>query len=135
MRFVDWRGDVQVGRPRIFDDPNEMLKLGNAYFEQCRISEEPILITGLALALGLASRDSLSDYGRREEFSSTVKALKMVCENFAERRIYGNNPTGAIFALKNYGWIDKQQVESSGIDGAPIQSEVVVKFVKTGASE
>lgn len=103
-----------------------MLERGYAYFAQCKLEESPILITGLALALGLSGREALSEYGRREEFSATVKELKSVCENYAESRIYGNNPTGAIFALKNYGWTDKIQQEHSGPDGGaiPISLEI-----------
>lgn len=46
--------------------------------------------------------------------------------------------TACIFWLKNRKpaeWRDKVLNELTGVDGAPIQSEVVVKFVKTGASE
>ena len=109
------------GRPRLIDSPDEMLTRGQAYFDQCTADEKPILITGLALALGLSGREALCEYGKRTEFSDTVKELKSVCEQFAEARLYANNPTGAIFALKNYGWIDKVQNEHSGPDGGAIQ--------------
>ena len=122
---------MKVGRPRLIDSPEEMLELGNAYFSVCEEKKEPILITGLVLALGLSCRDSLIEYGKRPEFADTVKALKSICEHYAENRLYGNNPTGAIFALKNYGWIDKQQNELSGPGGGPMQSDVTLHFVKT----
>jgi DNA-packaging protein gp3 len=127
---------MQVGRPRTIESPEEMLRLGNAYFEECRINDSHILITGLAMALGLSGREALSEYGRREEYSVTVKSLKSVCEQYAENKLFGNNPTGPIFALKNYGWTDRTQQELSGPDGGPIQTqEVTVKFVKTGESQ
>ena len=103
-----------VGRPRLIESPQEMRARGEAYFAECRASEEPILVTGLALALGLSGREALSEYGRREEYSVPVKELKSVCERFAESRLFANNPTGAIFALKNYGWTDRTEVEHSG---------------------
>ena len=31
-----------------------------------------------------------------------------------EKRLAGQSPTGAIFALKNMGWKDKSEVEQSG---------------------
>jgi len=31
-----------------------------------------------------------------------------------EKALQGHSPTGAIFALKNFGWRDKQDVELSG---------------------
>ena len=121
---------MPAGRPRLIASPEEMLERGYQYFEQCRTEQAPILITGLALALGLSGREALSEYGRREEYSAAVKELKSVCENYAESRIYGNNPAGAIFALKNYGWTDKTQQEVSGPDGGPIQASVTVRFVE-----
>jgi hypothetical protein len=79
----------------------------------------PLLITGLCIALD-TTRETLMDYesGKYDDnnnrFSDTVKRLKQYCESFAEERLYSNQPTGAIFALKNYGWKDKQEVEHSG---------------------
>jgi len=116
-------------RPRIIESPEEMLNRGYAYFEKCKLEETPILITGLALALGLSGRESLSEYGRREEFSATVKELKSVCEQYAENRLFSNNPTGAIFALKNYGWTDKLALGGAD-DLPPIQAAITVEFVK-----
>jgi len=103
-----------MARPRLINSPDEMLEKGYAYFDECKDKGNPILITGLALALGLSGREALSEYGRREEFSVAVKELKSICENYAENKLFsGNNPTGAIFALKNYGWTDKHDVDLS----------------------
>lgn len=113
----------KMARPRIINSPEEMLERGHAYFDECNSKGNPILVTGLALALGLSSRESLIEYGKREEFSDTVKSLKMVCENFAENKLFSSNPTGAIFALKNYGWTDRQDLNHSGELG--IQTIVV----------
>ena len=49
----------------------------------------------------------------KEVFSLLLKGLKQRVENYAEQKLFGNNPTGAIFALKNYGWKDKQEIESN----------------------
>ena len=73
-------------------------------------------ITGLALALD-TSRETLLDYEERPEFSDTIKKAKDKCENFIEHRLFGNNPTGSIFNLKNnYGWKDKteQDINQTG---------------------
>lgn len=118
------------GRPRIIESPEEMLRRGYEYFDLCKEEESPILVTGLVLALGLSCRDTLIEYGHRPEFTDTVKELKSVCENFAENRLYSNNPTGAIFALKNYGWTDKQDLNLGGQAGNPIQAAITVEFVR-----
>jgi len=120
---------MPAGRPRLINSPEEMLNAGYAYFNECKLNETPILITGLALALGLSGREALSGYGRREEYSATVKELKSVCEQYAENRLFSNNPTGAIFALKNYGWTDKLALGGAD-DLPPIQAAITVEFVK-----
>lgn len=122
---------MPAGRPRLIASPEEMKERGHEYFQQCRENEEPILVTGLVLALGMSCRDTLIEYGKRPEFADTVKELKTVCENFAETRLYGNSPTGAIFALKNYGWTDKQDLNLGGQENNPIQAAVTVEFVKS----
>jgi len=38
----------------------------------------------------------------------------MFIENEYEKLLISNNTTGAIFALKNFGWTDKQEHELSG---------------------
>ncbi len=115
---------MPAGRPLAISTPQEMLERGYAYFADCQKNENPILVTGLVLALGLSCRDTLIEYGKRPEFSDTVKELKTVCENYAENRLYGTNPTGAIFALKNFGWTDKSQTELTGPAGGPLQHEI-----------
>jgi hypothetical protein len=107
------------GRPLKFKSSEELLKKANKYFAKClRKKNEPITITGLCIALG-TFRDVLLDYQagiydkKDPEFSSTVKSIKQICENYAERMLFiKGNPAGPIFALKNYRWTDTQQVES-----------------------
>jgi hypothetical protein len=74
---------------------------------------EPLTITGLAIALE-TSRETLMNYEKKDEFFDAVKSIKLVCENYAERALLGKNPTGPIFALKNYGWRDKREIEHTG---------------------
>ena len=102
------------GRPRIIESPEEFDKRADAYFDQCDSEEEPYLVTGLALALGLSSREALCEYGKRPEFSDAVKRAKTRVEGRYERNLSGTTPAGAIFALKNMGWSDKQSIEMSG---------------------
>lgn len=72
---------------------------------------EPPTITGLALYLGFASRQSLYDYEKRGEYSYIIKNARLRVEKGYELRLHGNNPTGSIFALKNMGWYDKQEID------------------------
>ena len=75
----------------------------------------PPTVCGLAFHLGYASRQSIYDLEKRDdEFSYTIKRALLRCEMFAEEQLYGNRPVGAIIALKNRGWSDKQEIEHSG---------------------
>lgn len=79
-----------------------------------RYPEHPS-ITGLALYLGFASRQSFYDYEKESEFSYTVKRARLKVEAYYEQGLHKQSPTGSIFALKNFGWKDKQDIEHSGI--------------------
>ena len=86
----------------------------------------PPTITGLALHLGFESRQSMYDYEKNGEFSYTIKRARMRCEHYAEHAgMTGAAPAPmAIFALKNYGWSDKQEIEHTGKDGGAIATTI-----------
>jgi myosin-crossreactive antigen len=51
-----------------------------------------------------------------------IKTAKMRVEHYAERMLHmGKNQTGAIFALKNFGWTDSQNVNLGGQKDNPIE--------------
>ena len=62
-------------------------------------------------ALGFSSRQSLTDYAKKPEFSDSVANARLAIEESYEQ-ILPTSVHGAIFALKAiYGWQDKQVVE------------------------
>ncbi len=100
---------MPAGRPPIWDDPEEFEKAVEAYFAD---NKTPTW-TGLALHLGFESRQSLQDYKGKPEFSYSIKkALARIEENY-EQGLFSRNPAGAIFALKNFGWKDKQEIDQT----------------------
>lgn len=99
-----------MGRPRIWDDPELLEKEVENYFQ----TEVQPTWTGLALHLGFESRQSLNNYMDKPEFFYPIKKALTRIENQYEKGLYGRNPAGAIFALKNFNWKDKQEVEQSG---------------------
>lgn len=128
----------KAGQPPLFDSPELMQEKINEYFEYIKGEKdtkwivdsddkgipqdkevefwvrqpEPPTITGLCLFLGFESRQSFYDYGNRDKFSYTIKRARMMVENSYELAMYyAKNPTGAIFALKNLGWSDKQEID------------------------
>lgn len=105
---------LKVGRPRLFSSPEEFDNLVNAYVEFCRDTNrpQPITLTGLILHLGLNSKDTFYEYEKRPEFSDSVKRARLIVENEYENRlVMGTNAAAPIFALKNFGWKDKQDID------------------------
>ena len=70
-------------------------------------------ITWLVLFLGFCDRASFYDYGENTKFSHTIKQARTFMEMEYEELLQ-QNPTGAIFALKNFWWKDKNETEFSG---------------------
>ncbi|WP_299081129.1 terminase small subunit [uncultured Fretibacterium sp.] len=105
---------AKVGRPRKIKSVRQFEERAEAYFGECETKREPALLTGLILALGLSSRSALDEYAQRPEFADSVKKAKLRIEMEYEKALHGRSPTGPIFALKNFGWTDKQDVELSG---------------------
>lgn len=125
------------GRPPMYTSVEEMQKKIDAYFEECdgkilfdpdgnpmrdkngriiRDDRKPYTITGLALALGFATRKSLLEYEGKEEFVNTIARAKSRVERYAEERLFDKNgANGAKFSLANNfkGWSEKQQIEGS----------------------
>lgn len=106
------------GRPPIFESVEQLEQKINEYFDSCQpesfgdqVILNPPTVTGLALFLGFAQRKSLLDYKAKEEFCNTIKRAISCVENGYEQRLSSTTPTGAIFALKNMGWQDKQEID------------------------
>lgn len=105
------------GRPRAIDSPETFDRLVDSYIELCKTAQppEPVTLTGMILALGLSSRQSLDEYLKYEGFSDSVKRAKLFIENAYETRLAtGSNAAAPIFALKNFGWKDTQELAHSG---------------------
>lgn len=100
------------GRPLKYSNVEELQKAIDYYFDNCNEENEPITITGLALALD-TTRETLCEYGERDEFVDTIKKAKLRVQNAYEKRLVRRGNAGDIFALKNFGWKDKQEVENS----------------------
>jgi hypothetical protein len=101
-----------MARPRIYETAEELQKEVDRYFDSTPQSE--IAISGLAYHLGFADRQSLYDYEKDDRFSCIIKRARLRVELAYEWRLNSNTCTGAIFALKNMGWRDRQEVESHG---------------------
>lgn len=96
-----------MARPSTWDDPDAFGEAVKLYFE----TETTPTWTGLALYLGFESRQSLEDYKSKPGFLTHIKKALLQIEKIYEERLFSKNPAGPIFALKNFGWRDKQEID------------------------
>jgi hypothetical protein len=111
------------GKPPMFSSPKELKDKISEYFEYCIKNNEKVTITGLALYLGFESRQSLSDYNiKSKEYSYIIKRAKLAVEHSYET----HGQTIDIFALKNMGWVDRQEL--TGANGNPlVPPKIIIK--------
>lgn len=126
----------KVGRPPMYESKEEIQEKIDKYFEDCKgtvltnkdgdilvdknglpivINEKPLTITGLAIALGFNSRQTLLNYQGKEEFMDTITRAKAKVEQYAEERLFDKDgANGAKFSLANNfeGWKEKQQIDA-----------------------
>jgi len=108
-----------IGRPPAYKDHDELWKKAVEYFQSVTTSSGIIrgTITGVTNYVGFASRSSWDDYEKRsEEFSYTVKRIKMIVVEWYERNLHGYNWAGSAFALRNMdsgNWKDEQTVNQN----------------------
>lgn len=100
-------------KPFKFKTIKDLEKGIEAYFERCNEEGEPLTVTGLALALD-TSRQTLMEYQVRDGYGDIVRRAKLRIEHACELRLIARGNGGDIFAMKNFGWSDKQEIEHSG---------------------
>jgi len=114
MGFLD---TIKSGwtKPRIWEDPGEMHDAGVKWINAKKAKGEPPTITGLAIALGFASRQSIYHLSKEPKFAPAINRLRLYIENVYEEQLTtARNPAGAIFYLKNVGWQDNTSVTHNG---------------------
>ena len=110
-----------AGRPPKFDSPEQLQEKIQEYIDQNK--ESGLTITGLCYHCGFESRQSFYDLQKRDKFSYTIKRARLFIENFYELKLSDKFSTGAIFALKNLGWTDKQELSIKN-DNLPFEIEI-----------
>lgn len=129
-----------AGAPRKYRSVKAMQEAIDAYFASCEghilkdtdgtpitdkfgnvviVGEKPPTITGLALALGFASRQALLNYQGRPEFNDAVTRAKSRVEAYVEERLFDRDGThGAQFSLRNNfsGWKGELQENNAALE-------------------
>lgn len=99
-----------VGRPLKFQTKEELDQKIDEYFEVT--PKEEWTWTGLALHLD-TSRTTLLSYQDRPEFIDSIKKGLEKVENSYELDLKKHGRTGTIFALKNFNWKDKSEIDQT----------------------
>ena len=141
-----------AGRPPTFKSAEEMQEKIDKYFEDCNgkpllndkgepfynkygeivmIGAHPPTVTGLALALGFNSRQTLLNYQAKKEFVDTITRAKSRVEEYCERRLFDRDgQRGAEFNLKyNFKWAQEEKKDDDQISenaGGVIELESVM---------
>lgn len=136
-----------VGRPPKFKTPEELEKMIDQYFidgvrTKLRIvAGKPIevpmpTITGMVLYLGFCDKSAFYDYEKKPLFSHSIKKARTFIELEYEELMQLGVST-AIFALKNFGWRDTQEIKHDATDkfadAVARAKELAIKY--GGASE
>lgn len=90
----------------------DLQKMIEAYFEKCLKEDEPVTMTGLALALNM-SREKLLAYDQDETCAALIKRARLRVQNAYEKRLIKRGNSGDVFALKTFGWSDKGESEKT----------------------
>jgi hypothetical protein len=99
--------------------PEQFEERSEAYFDYCLENEEPPTASGLAWHLGFASRQSLWDYKKDDAYKQLISRAMLFVEYGYERQMAnGRGDGGIVFALKNFGWTDKQELAHTSPDGS-----------------
>ena len=127
-----------------YKSPEEMQAKVDAYFEECQghplldddgkpvtdklgypiiLDSKPLTVTGLALALGFTTRQSLLNYqSRSNKYQEIIERAKLQIENYAEMRLYDKDGSnGAKFNLQNnFKYWDADKTKSDENKGPAI---------------
>lgn len=140
------------GRPPTYENVDQIAIKLNEYFvwvrgekgtnvdaegdiEKWERPPEPITITGLCFYLGFESRQSFYDYEKKDEFAYIIKRARLLVENWYEKKLYTQYTTGAIFALKNMGWVDKVESGFTDKDGKDITRPPAIMVVRSKSDD
>lgn len=112
----------ELGAKRSFINPEDLKIAFDKYFKKTK--EEELTLSGLALIFG--SKQSMSNYltkDKYKEYHKFVREAKLKVENSYEKTLRKYGKSGDIFALKNMGWTDRQELTGKG--GKPIPFMIV----------
>ncbi len=93
--------------------PEEVEQKINEYFKIT--DKDEWTITGLCLHIGI-NKDTFYEYVKLDEYMDATSKARLMVEHSYELSLRKNGRSGDIFALKNFGWTDKQEIEQVNVN-------------------
>lgn len=112
------------GTPLLDKDGNPMV---TKWGEPIMIGTRPLTVSGLALALGFRTRQSLLNYKAKKEFTETIESAMLRIEAYTEERLYDKDGVnGARFSLQNNfsAWNSAKETTEAGIPSVKIVCDI-----------
>ena len=101
-----------AGQPPRFKNKEELQECIDRYKEYLEDTKSPPTVAGLAYYTGI-DRQTIYNYKEKDEFFGTIKGfMDYILFRWEEYGIT-NSSAGLIFMMKNYGYTDKQEIEST----------------------
>lgn len=105
---------MQEWRPPFYETKEQLEEAIKDYFDTTL--ENEVTITWLALHLWFSERKSLIDYAEKPEFVHTIKKAKLKVEQAYEKRLIARGNGWDVFALKNFDWTDRQEIDQRNLN-------------------
>lgn len=89
---------------------------------------QPPTLSGLALFLGFESLQAFIDYEQNGHYAHILRRARLQIEAEYEKQLSTQPATGAIFALKSLGWMEKQAEKDHAFanSAASLKIEIVL---------
>jgi hypothetical protein len=98
---------------------------------------QPPTLSGLAYHLGFDSLQAFEAYEKNGRFASIAKRARLQIESEYEKMLHQQPSTGAIFALKSLGWMEKTATKADDRKsvGLTLKIEMVVTSTAPASCE
>lgn len=99
--------------------PEQFVERATQFFSDCEREGRQPTSTGLALAVGFSNRSSLLKYKKDKDYTYIIeRAMTWIEHGYEQQLADGRDGSGIIFALKNFNWSDKQELDHTSSDSS-----------------
>jgi len=95
----------------------------------------PVTLSGLAYYLGFDGKEAFIDYEQNGAYARLLRRARLRIETAYEKKLHSQSSSGAIFALKSWGWHEKADEKAVDMVFKTLKVEVVETGTLIAASE